>query len=128
MSMNRAMRRQQAKDQMKEWIRTGTMERVRQIQKNGITTKDLEDNYAKGHEDGFKAGADKTLKTVYAGVVLCLLDAGNTQEEAISFLRELDDRLITSIDEGEDIEEVFKRTGVMLMLKDDFNRVREVAE
>ena len=30
------------------------------------------------------------------------------------------------IDAGEDIEEVFEKTGVMLMLKEDFDRVREV--
>lgn len=126
MGANRAMRRKQAKEQMREWVRTGDAERVRRLQKNGITTADLKENYDKGHEDGFKAGTDKTLKTVYAGVVLELLDNGNTKEEAISFLRNLDNRLITSIAAEEDIEEVFERTGVLLMLKEDFDRVKEV--
>ena len=30
--------------------------------------------------------------------------------------------------DGEDIEEVFDRTGVRLMLKEDFDRVKEVEE
>ena len=68
----------------------------------------------------------KALRTVYAGVVLELLDSGNTEEEAISFLRNLDNRLITSIDAQEDVEEVFEKTGVRLMLKEDFDRVKEV--
>ena len=126
MGVNRAMRRKQVRDQMHDWVRKGQIEQVRILSQNGITQKDLDESFDKGHEQGYKQGTDKTLKTVYAGVVLELLDNGNTQEEAISFLRNLDNRLITSIDAGEDIEEVFQKTGVMLMLKEDFERVREV--
>lgn len=128
MGANRAMRRQQVRQQMHEWVRKGQMEQVRILSQNGITQKDLDESYDKGYTDGYKAGTDKTLKTVYAGVVLELLDSGNTEAEAISFLRNLDNRLITSIDAGEDIEEVFDRTGVRLMLKEDFERVREVVK
>lgn len=126
MGANRALRRRQVREQMHDWVRTGQMEQVRRLSQNGITQKDLDETYEKGHNDGFKAGTDKTLRTVYAGVVLEMLDAGNSKEDAISFLRNLDNRLITSIDAGEDIEEVFNRTGVRLMLKEDFERVREV--
>lgn len=127
-SMNRAMRRKQVRDQMHEWVRTGKQEQVRRLTKNGITQKDLDECYNKGHEEGFKAGTDKTLKMVYAGVILQLLETGAETDAAIRFLRDLDNRLITSIDAGEDIEEVFQRTGVRLMLKDDFDRVREVEQ
>ena len=126
MGMNRAMRRKQVRDQMHDWVRKGQIEQVRILSQNGITQKDLDESFDKGNEQGYKQGTDKTLRTVYAGVVLELLDSGNTREEAISFLRNLDNRLITSIDAGEDIEEVFQKTGVMLMLKEDFERVREV--
>lgn len=128
MSMNRQMRRQQVRDQMHEWVRTGRQEQVQRLVRNGITQRDLDEAYNQGHEIGYKQGTDKTLRTVYAGVVLELLDNGNTEDEAICFLKALDNRLITSIDAGEDIEEVFKKTGVRLMLKEDFERVREVAE
>lgn len=128
MGANRAMRRRQVREQMHEWVRTGRQEQVQRLVRNGITQKDLDECYDKGHAEGFKAGTDKTLRTVYAGVVLELLDSGNSKEEAIRFLSNLDRRLITSIDAGEDVEEVFQRTGVQLMLKEDFERVREVAE
>lgn len=128
MSINRAMRRQQVRNQMHEWVRTGRQEQVQRLVRNGITQKDLDEAFDKGHEAGYKQGTDKTLRTVYAGVVLELLDNGNTEDEAIGFLKALDNRLIASIDAGEDIEEVFERTGVRLMLKEDFERVREVAE
>lgn len=126
MGANRAMRRKQVRDQMHEWVRMGKQDQVQRLVRNGITQKDLDECFDKGHEEGFKMGTDKTLKTVYAGVVLELLDNGYSNDDAIRFLRNLDNRLITSIDAGEDIEEVFEKTGVMLMLKEDFDRVREV--
>lgn len=128
MGANRAMRRKQVREQIKDWTRTGQLEQVRRLTQNGISQKDLDDCYNKGHEDGYKQGTDKTLRTVYAGVVLELLDSGNSREEAISFLKGLDDRLIASISASEDIEEVFERTGIHLMLKEDFDRVREIEE
>ena len=128
MSMNRAMRRKQVRNQMHEWVRTGRQEQVQRLVRNGITQKDLDECYDKGHEEGYKQGTDKTLRTVYAGVVLQLLENGYTNDDAIRFLRDLDNRLITSIDAGEDIEEVFEKTGVLLMLKEDFDRVKEVAD
>lgn len=128
MGANRAMRRKQIRDQMREWTHMGKQEQVQRLVRNGITQKDLDDCYDKGHAEGYKQGTDKTLKTVYAGVVLEMLANGNSKEEAISFLRNLDNRLIVSIDAGEDIEEVFEQTGVRLMLKEDFDRVREVEE
>ena len=128
MGLNRAMRRKQVREQMHDWVRMGEMDKVRTLSKNGITLDDLNESYRKGHEDGYKAGTDKTLRTVYAGVVLLMLDTGADEATAISFLRDLDNRLITSISDGEDIEEVFDRTGVRLMLKEDFDRVKEVEE
>ena len=123
-SPNRAMRRKQVREQMHEWARMGKLEQVQRLTQNGISQKDLDECYNKGHKDGFKAGADKTLRTVYAGVVLQLLEDGNTEDEAISFLQSLDERLIRSIDDKEDIEEVFDKTGVKLMLKEDFDRIQ----
>ena len=126
MGANRAMRRRQVREQMHEWVRTGEMEQVRRLSQNGITRADLEKSYSDGHLDGFKAGTDRTLKTVYAGVVLQLLENGYDNSDAIRFLQDLDNRLITSISEDDDVDEVFRRTGVQLMLKEDFERVQEV--
>lgn len=125
MGANRALRRKQARDQMHEWVRMGDGDRVRRLTQQGISQADLDESYKKGHEDGYKAGTDRTLRTVYAGVVLELLDNGYTNKNAINFLRNLDNRLIVSISEKEDIEEVFEKTGVKLYLKEDFERVQE---
>ena len=63
---------------------------------------------------------------LYAACVLELLDAGNSREEALSFIKAVDNRVLVSIDEKEDITEVFNRTGIWLELKEDFDRIREV--
>ena len=55
-----------------------------------------------------------------------LLDNGNSRDEALSFLKAVDSRVMVSIDEKEDITEVFDRTGIWLELKNDFDRVLEV--
>ena len=128
MGTNRAMRRKQVREQMKAWMQKGEMEQVRILTQNGITQKDLDECFDKGYTDGYKNGTDKTLRTVYAGVILQLLEDGCEQDKAIRFLRDLDNRLITSIDAKEDIEEVFQKTGVLLMLKEDFDRVKEVEQ
>jgi len=128
MGANRAMRRKQVREQMHEWVRMGKADQMHRLTQNGITQKDLDECYDKGHAEGFKSGTDKTLRTVYAGIVLEMLDAGNSRDEALSFLKNVDNRLITSIDAGEDVEEVFEKTGVKLMLKEDFDRVKEIAQ
>ena len=87
MGANRAMRRKQVREQMHEWVRMGKVEQMQRLTQQGISQKDLDECYDKGHKDGFKTGTDKTLRTVYAGVVLQLLEEGNTEDEAISFLR-----------------------------------------
>ena len=126
MGANRAMRRKQVREQMKEWVRTGKEEQVRRLTQNGITQKDLDECFDKGHEEGYKQGTDRTLRVIYAGIILQMLDEDYTIDDTVQFLRNLDNRIITSIDEKEDIEEVFTRTGIRLMLKEDFDRVREV--
>ena len=126
-SMNRSMRRRQEREQLHEWARTGRMEQVRRLTQNGITQQDLDECYDKGHWDGYKQGADRTLKVVYAGVILQMLEDGCGRDEAVRFLEDLDRRIIASIDADEDIEEVFDKTGVKLMLKEEFERVREVS-
>lgn len=126
MGLNRQMRRQQERQQMRDWMRCGQKERMLQLAQNGITSEYADSEYRRGVKDGYQQGADRALKVVYAACVLEMLDAGNSREEALSFLKAVDNRALISIDEKEDIEEVYERTGVKLMLRDDVNRVREV--
>lgn len=127
MSLNRAMRRKQERETMREWVRSPERVRMTKLAQNGITSEYADAEYKRGVKDGFQQGADRALKVVYAACVLEMLDAGNSREEALSFLKAVDNRALISIDEHEDIEEVYEKTGVRLMLRDEVNRVREVA-
>ena len=127
MGLNRQMRRRQERQTMRDWMRSPDRDRMTQLAKNGITSEYADGEYRRGHKDGFEVGSCKTLKMVYAACVLELLDAGNSREEALSFLKAVDNRVMISIDEQEDITEVFNRTGIWLELKNDVNRVQEVA-
>lgn len=126
MGLNRQMRRKQERETMREWVRSPERVRMTKLAQNGITSEYADAEYQRGVKDGFQQGANRALKVVYAACVLTLLDAGNSKAEALSFLKDVDNRALTSIDEKEDIEEVFNRTGVRLELKEDFDRVREV--
>ena len=126
MGLNRQMRRQQERQTMREWMRSSDRERMTQLARNGITSEYADSEYRRGRKDGFQDGSNRALKMVYAACVLEMLDAGNSKAETLSFLKEVDNRVIVSIDEQEDITEVFNRTGVWLELKNDVNRVQEV--
>ena len=124
MGLNRQMRRQQERQTMRDWMRMPEKDRMVRMAQNGITSEYADSEYKRGVKDGFQQGANRALKVVYAACVLELLDAGNTKDEALSFLKAVDGRALISIDEKEDIDEVFRRTGVRLELKEDFDRVQ----
>ena len=128
MGLNRQLRRQQERQTMRDWVRMPEKDRMVRMAKNGITSEYADSEYKRGLTDGFKQGADRALQVIYAACVLEMLDAGNSREEALSFLKAVDNRALTSIDEKEDIDEVYRRTGVVLQLKDNFDRIREVRE
>ena len=126
MSLNRQMRRQQERQTMRDWMRMPEKDRMVRMAKNGITSEYADGEYKRGVKDGFQQGANQALKVVYAACVLEMLDAGNSKDEALSFLKSVDYRAITSIDEKEDIDEVYRRIGVRLELKEDLDRIQEV--
>ena len=128
MSLNRQLRRQQERQAMRDWVRMDDRQRAVQLAKNGITKEYADSEYNRGHVAGFENGSHRTLMVVYAACVLELLDAGNSRDEALSFLKAVDNRVLTSIDAEEDITEVFNRTGVHFEFKDKFDRVREVEQ
>ena len=128
MGLNRQMRRQQERQTMRDWMRMPEKDRMVRMAQNGITSEYADSEYKRGVKDGFQQGANRTLKVIYAAAVLEMLDAGNSRDEALSFLKAVDARALISIDEKEDIDEVYRRTGVVLQLKDNFDRIREVRE
>lgn len=127
MSLNRQMRRQQTRQEMQEWVRDGTAEKVRKLSVNGITDKDLDTAYKKGYEEGYLYSATNFFKQMYAAISQELIDAGNSTDDILSFLHGVDRRFAVMFDADEEIQAVFDKIGVRINVeKDSIDRINEV--
>lgn len=126
MGANRQMRRQQAREQMRQWVRDGTAERVRKLSVNGITPEDYEKVRREGYEEGYLYASEAFFKQMYAAIAKELIDAGNSTEEIVSFLHQVDRRFAIMFDADEEIDDVFNAIGVRLNIAKSFDRINEV--
>ena len=116
-SLNRQMRRQQARQKMQEWVRDGTAERVRKLSVNGITADDLEKARKDGYEEGYLYASENFFKQMYAAIAKELLEAGNDTDEIVSFLHGVDHRFSVIFDADDEIEDVYNEIGVRLNIQ-----------
>lgn len=129
MGLNRQMRRQQQRQKMQEWVRDGTAERVRKLSVNGITADDLDKARKDGYEEGYKYASSAFFKVMYAAIAKELHEAGNSVEEIVSFLHEVDHRVAVMFDADEEIDEVFDLIGVRINVYDNsIDRISEVVK
>jgi len=127
MGMNRQMRRQQQRQKLQEWVRDGTAERVRKLSVNGITVQDLDEHYKTGYEQGYMYASTAFFKQMYAAIAKELHQAGNSVEEIVSFLHEVDHRFTVMYDADDEINEVYDLIGVRINVsKDSIDRINEV--
>ena len=129
MGLNSQMRRQQQRQKMQEWVRDGTAERVRKLSVNGITADDLDKARKDGYEEGYKYASSAFFKVMYAAIAKELHEAGNSVEEIVSFLHEVDHRVAVMFDADEEIDEVFDLIGVRINIYDNsIDRISEVVK
>ena len=114
MGANRAMRRQQERNQIREWKEQGRYGQVISLQRNGIKEKDLDTAYKNGYDEGYTYAATAFFKLMYAAIAKELHEAGNGTDEIISFLHNVDHRVAVMFDAEEEIEEVFNLIGVRM--------------
>jgi len=128
MGLNRQMRRQQQREQMRNWVRDGTAERVRKISQGGVTVKDMDEQYKNGYEKGYKYASTVFFKLMYAAIAKELYEAGNSREDILLFLHNVDHKVAVMFDADEEIEEVFNLIGVRLNIydKNSIDRISEV--
>ena len=119
MGANRAMRRQQARDKMREWVRDGTAERVRKLSQNGLTNDDLKEYHKKGYAEGYMFASEAFLKKIYAAIAKELYEAGNNTDEIYSFLHNVDQRFAVMFDADEEIEQVLDDVGIRIRIQSD---------
>lgn len=88
--------------------------------KNGITIKDLEENYNKGYEAGFAVASGPVIKACYAAVCLALNELhGFGMKRCKDVLNLVDEKILFSLTSMETIEEVWQKIGLQI----DFNEV-----
>ena len=125
--MNREQRRAQKKAQrgqpkpkQPQYLRMTKEQRMDALVKNGITIKDLEENYNKGYEAGFAVASGPVIKTCYAAVCLALNELhGFGMKRCKDVLNLVDEKILFSLTSMETIEEVWKKIGLQI----DFNEV-----
>ena len=114
MGANRAMRRQQERNQIRAWKEQGRYGQVMSLQRNGIREKDLDTAYKNGYEEGYGFAAQAFFKVMYAAIAKELHEAGNGTDDIISFLQGVDHRVAVMFDADEEIDSVFDLIGVRL--------------
>lgn len=121
--MNRAERRAAAK-RTPAWLPNSQQERVRRLMKQGISPQDLEREYRKGYEAGFKAAGEPMVKTCYAAACLAAHDKfGFGKKRCLRLLRSLDKHVVDTLTSVEAIEEAYKKVGIQINFNDPFERV-----
>lgn len=138
---NRAARRAEARQEQREnaelrmsgyFKNKVRLEEIRQkkaqeLQRNGITVKDLEENYDKGFHEGFKKAAEPIVRGCYAGVCLALNELyGFGHKRCADVLNALDNHITMSLTTSELIDEVWERMGLKIEFKEAFDRIQEV--
>ena len=101
-------------------------ERIKAFYKNGITEKDLQENYELGLKEGRDEAAAFTLKTCYAAFILAMrseLHFG--RERCRRILVKADEILTESLSSEEAIDKVWEEIGLHLEFNDPFERIQE---
>lgn len=114
MGANRAIRRQQERNQIREWKEQGRYGQVLSLQRNGIKEKDLDSAYKNGYEEGYKYASTAFFKLMYAAMAKELHESGNTTDDIINFLHNVDHRVAVMFDADEEIQEIFDLIGVRM--------------
>ena len=114
MGVNRAFRRQQEREQLRNWQRSGQKEKVLRIAQNGLTQKDLDEAYDNGYKNGYYSASKGFFKQMYAAIAKTLHEAGNPSDDIICFLKDVDQRFAVMFDADDEISEVFNLIGVTI--------------
>lgn len=124
--MNRAERRKQHKE-LPRYRRLNTDDQIKErLVRNGITTKDLEDNYRRGCQQGYADGLHDTIHTVYAAVCLALHDEfGFGHTRCLRALQRVDEHVLNTLVSAEAIEKVWQDMQIAINFKEPFDRMEE---
>lgn len=97
------------------------------IQCNGITVKELKENYDQGFKDGFKTAGEPIVKGCFAAICLALHELhGFGKKRCCEILNAVDHQMLYNLTSDEAIEEVWKTIGLHIDFSDPFDRISEI--
>jgi hypothetical protein len=129
MGANRALRRKQERETIRGWKEKNRYDQVLALQRNGIRQSDLDKAYNDGYEKGYLYASEAFLRKMYAAIAKELIEAKNSNEDVFSFIRGVDHRFAVMFDADEEIEEVYRQTGIHLNVdKNEIERIERGAE
>ncbi len=102
------------------------LEQKANLFRNGITEKDLKEEFTRGYGAGWEDGRSNLYKTLIACICLVMDEKGVDRDEIINFLREVDGRVALSVDEKDESDEVIDRMGIELQFHRAIDRIEEV--
>lgn len=121
--MNRQQRRKAIRAKP-AYLRESPEEIKRRLVRNGITAKDLEDNYRKGMRDAQAQATIFITKSCYAAVCLALNELhGFGAKRCEAVLRAADQHMIYSLTSEELIDEVWERIKLRISFDEPFDRI-----
>lgn len=119
---NRADRRKTKKN-TPAYKRESYVDVEKRLYQNGISYKDLKENYDKGWNAGFRDGCTSPVKTCYAAFCLVLKDIGFDKQMILDCIQRTDDKMINSLSSAEIIQQVLDECGIELDFGEAFDRV-----
>lgn len=126
MGANRAQRRRQERETLRDWKAQGKYEQLLSIQRNGITAKDLDTAREEGYRDGYMYAAEGFMRKMYAAIAKELLEAGNSRDDVVAFVTGVDHKFAVMFDADEEIQEIYDQIGVLFNV--DRNAVQRIEE
>ena len=124
MGANRAQRRKQQREQIREWRHKDDFAKSMVIMQQGLSQKDLDEAYNNGYQEGYMKHAEEFMRKMYAACAKEMLSAGNDREDVVNFIRNVDHRFSVIYDADDEIDDVYQEIGVYLNV--DRNAINHV--
>lgn len=130
MSLNRQMRRRKERETIREMKQQGRYDQMMSLQRNGITRKDLDSAFNDGYQKGYETAATGFFRQMYAAIAKEMHEAGNSKDDILAMLHNVDHRFAVMFDADDEIDDVFDLIGVRINVynQNSIDRISEVVK
>lgn len=124
---NRATRRAERKAKPSYMRNLTAAEIQKRFVQQGISPADLEEEYRKGYNAGWREAGNSIVKGCYAAVCLALNQThGFGRKRCMDVLCAIDQNMLYHLTSEEAIDEVWNKIGLRLVFDEALDRIQEV--